>query len=1235
MFQQQTANGATTTFVGVSGASLWLGNDANPTVTNGQGAFVVQSDGMAGYISGTAAFDGTGFKAGGNVAIRVNTTGDAINDTVTLNGQTLTITFGSQEGHVFSVSIDGLNVDIAGIATLEGNVNLQSFTTSAADNSLSGTAFAGSGMTVFVGNGPALLADGSPNPLAQGLLISGATVGLFKSGNDLAFVATGTVQLVGVPGATLGGQVSVRVNTFAQAFTETLTMAGGGSVPLNFGPGEIGNGTAAFSSAGGTGLTLGVGGSTLTTDVTLTRQSGSVTLTLAKTAFSLASGSGSTSSRGPPIAQLTQGSGALTLTGAGLYGTVAGTVAVNVPGATVTGTLSLFVNTTASQHTVGTTNLPPGPYLELTGSPVSLTIGSEQLSGTFTFEAGGVGATAMTQITASGVTLTLAAGGTTILGLASGSGTLTVTSAGVSGSLQATVTTNALSSFFTLSTVAIALNTTNAPAAGLGAGPAVSVEADGVSLTVANQSITGDLAFNLGTDSGGNTVVAIAAANVNIALGSVGGVTGGSGEILVTSGSGLAASLTGSLHLTAPGVTASGNFTVQINSSATGAPLSQTFTVGGQTLSLSLPQSTGPYVSVLATGASLSVVGQTITGDLTVVVTGGGTPSFSLSLANGSLSLAGGIISSTALTGSLTLTSTDVSATLIGTLGINAPGISVNAQSIGVTFDSATSALTVAATGLTATIAGQTVSGDFAFATGTDATGKPDVTVTFANAGATPLLSLGPAASPLLTVAHGTGSLLITSAGVAGSLTVTGVTFPSLPNSMSATLGSFSLQLSTIPNTVVVASTTLPAGPYINVTALGLHIGLGGASLQGDFVFSEQTATDGSSQVTIAATGVTASAGTASLTSGQGAFIFTSGGVAGLLTGTAAAGDMNGAVSISGSVILRINTTTGPVNETVPVGGQSVQITFSAGEVGTSTTAFTSLSVSSLTLTLGTFVSIQGNITYTSGAFSGSGLTVFLGQGPAYLASGQLNPGATGILLANAQVGLLKGTPANTYALYATGTVTVLGVPGVTIGGTVTVQYNDTGSAQQVTIPNSANPVTVQTGDTTTPYTSASVTGGQLVVFGQSLQGNFGFAPTSGGGGVTITASAVGISLGGGAVTVSAGAGTLTFATGGVYGSLNATVATSISGAQFAGSATFTLDVNTTATVQGTLPAGPYVRVDTSGTVAQPAQPVDLGQVLNGGDEPDDRARGRDRRHQRRDHARHRRRGRGRQRRER
>ena len=83
---------------------------------------------------------------------------------------------------------------------------------------------------------------------------------------------------------------------------------------------------------------------------------------------SLSDGNGSVSSRGPPIAQLTNGSGEIDISSAGVTGGLAGTVTITPPGATLIGTFQLLVNTTAQASSVTlsgqSTPLPAGPYFE-------------------------------------------------------------------------------------------------------------------------------------------------------------------------------------------------------------------------------------------------------------------------------------------------------------------------------------------------------------------------------------------------------------------------------------------------------------------------------------------------------------------------------------------------------------------------------------------------------------------------------------------------------------------------------------------------------------------------------------------------------------------------------------------------------------------------------------------------------------------------------------------------------
>ena len=147
-----------------------------------------------------------GIEAGGKILLRINTTGGGVDETITLKGSTIVIRFGEAEGDLFHVSLSDLELNIADFVTIVGNV---SFTT-VAERSV----FAGSGLEIFLGEGPARLENGALNPLARGVLLSDAMIGLIEfTGGDTttyALHATGTVQLLGFNGITLGGTATVR-----------------------------------------------------------------------------------------------------------------------------------------------------------------------------------------------------------------------------------------------------------------------------------------------------------------------------------------------------------------------------------------------------------------------------------------------------------------------------------------------------------------------------------------------------------------------------------------------------------------------------------------------------------------------------------------------------------------------------------------------------------------------------------------------------------------------------------------------------------------------------------------------------------------------------------------------------------------------------------------------------------------------------------------------------------------
>ncbi|MGH2882488.1 MAG: hypothetical protein ACRDPA_07275, partial [Solirubrobacteraceae bacterium] len=95
-------------------------------------------------------------------------------------------------------------------------------------------------------------------------------------------------------------------------------------------------------------------------------------------------------------------------------------------------------------------------------------------------------------------------------------------------------------------------------------------------------------------------------------------------------------------------------------------------------------------------------------------------------------------------------------------------------------------------------------------------------------------------------------------------------------------------------------------------------------------------------------------------------------------------------------------------------------------------------------------VEINATINFnSSGQATGTG-SIFLGNGPAFISSSATtpdNPNAEGVYLSGATFALYKAPNNGGYALWATGTVGVVGIAGVAFSGTVTIEWNTTGSA--------------------------------------------------------------------------------------------------------------------------------------------------------------------------------------------
>ena len=220
-------------------------------------------------------------------------------------------------------------------------------------------------------------------------------------------------------------------------------------------------------------------------------------------------------------------------------------------------------------------------------------------------------------------------------------------------------------------------------------------------------------------------------------------------------------------------------------------------------------------------------------------------------------------------------------------------------------------------------LAGQSLHGDVVVEQTTSATGQTVVTVAVVNTLADPtdLLTLRTGATTILAVAAATGVVVIGAGGVAGSLDVQSFTL-SLGGGITLTADRVTVEVNTgrtaVSHTVTVGGTTvalsLPAGPFVSVALLGakLKLGASGPVLAGSFALRQGTAGDGSAITVIAATDVsvdvTVGGDGARLVDGEGAFVILTDGVAGYLTGkvTIAAGP----VGAGADILLRVNTTT-------------------------------------------------------------------------------------------------------------------------------------------------------------------------------------------------------------------------------------------------------------------------------------------------------------------------------------
>ena len=275
-------------------------------------------------------------------------------------------------------------------------------------------------------------------------------------------------------------------------------------------------------------------------------------------------------------------------------------------------------------------------------------------------------------------------------------------------------------------------------------------------------------------------------------------------------------------------------------------------------------------------------------------------------------------------------------------------------------------------------------------------------------------------------------------------------------------------------------SIDVPAGPFVRVSAIDPDAGEGAVSLMigsftltTDVFFQLSTRPDGSQVILFAVNDLSVQIDADNgLANGQGAFVILpadplvagSGGLAGFVSGDLAV-SLGGAVEGGASAGLRINQTGLVVDESVEFGAETLVIQFGEGQENVF-----DFFLSDVDLVIAGFIVIEdGNFSDTTvgdtRTIQGGG-NLFVGAGPAFIkdAAGEvidINPSARGILIEDAVFEVIQNTTTGDSFMGGTGTLRVLGIPGVEITGTVTVQINTTGEeiTGDATFPGTDTPI--------------------------------------------------------------------------------------------------------------------------------------------------------------------------------
>ncbi len=434
--------------------------------------------------------------------------------------------------------------------------------------------------------------------------------------------------------------------------------------------------------------------------------------------------------------------------------------------------------------------------------------------------------------------------------------------------------------------------------------------------------------------------------------------------------------------------------------------------------------------------------------------------------------------------------------------------------------------LQVVATGVTLGVEKYTITGNVAFQRTVQTDGDPIVIVQATNVTIPNFAGGGTTSGSPVTITNANGALVLTKAGMAGTLTFT----PTIAIGNFAANATLSLEINNTADAIDVTgpfgAIDLDAGPYIQIIASNLTISFPGVTIQGTFAVREATSSTGASIKVIAASNVSITVGTGTtqflLTGGSGLFYTDGTSDAGSITGQVQLVGASG-ITLAATLTVRLNSFATMVSQTFTLDGTPVTIAFGSKEVATAGQSFVQFGGQDIHLGLADVADLYGNVTITrSGGMFLVGVantSIFLGSGPYLLPDGTPNTSAVGLLAQNVTIGLVV-LDGGKYAFSGKGALTFVGLGGLSLGSmtslsaaaTVGLELNRTNApvSQSIPIFGSTSVQLTITEVTGSPVFTAGVTIAYPNVFNLSGMASFSELP---GGGVDVQVSPVTLAI--------------------------------------------------------------------------------------------------------------------------